>query len=129
MNHKIPLNVKKILNGENIKNETILYENNNFILLLDLKNSEECFHYTAWYKFNISSLKYITFDILDQIFKLKFELISNKIIEDDTLIFIHYPPQFYRLHIHFVSKNHDFEANEKENFLLDDIYNYIKCKL
>tara|TARA_Y200000002_G_scaffold327377_1_gene290449 strand:- start:383 stop:772 length:390 start_codon:yes stop_codon:yes gene_type:complete len=126
---KIPKNVIKILNGESVKNETILYENTNFILLVDPKNTKNSFHYTAWYKYEISSLKFVTFDILNQIIDFKNELIKNNIIDYKTIIFLHYPPQFYRLHIHLVDKNHKFNAPNEEIFFLENIYDFIKSKL
>ena len=129
MSLKIPKNIKLILNGEKLKGETILYKNNNFILLIDPKNTKESFHYTAWYKYEIPSLNFVTFDILNQIFDLKNELINNNIIDENTIIFLHYPPQFYRLHVHFVDKNHKFNAPNEEIFFLENIYKFIKSKL
>jgi hypothetical protein len=71
----------------------------------------------------------MTFNILEQLFELKNELIKNNIIDNETIIFLHYPPQFYRLHIHFVNKNHKFNAPKEEIFFLNDISDFIKCKL
>jgi hypothetical protein len=129
MSYKIPKNIERILNGESVKSEKILYENDNLILLIDPKNTKKSFHYTAWYKYEISSLKFVTFDILNQIVDFKNELIKNNIIDDKTIIFLHYPPQFYRLHIHFVDKNHNFNAPKEEIFFLENIYDFIKSKL
>lgn len=129
MSYKIPKNVKRILNGENVENEIILHENKNFILLVDPKNTKKSFHYTAWCKYEIKSLKFMTFEILNKLFDFKNELFENKIIDENTIIFLHYPPQFYRLHIHFVNKYHKFYAPIEEIFFLKDISDFIKCKL
>jgi hypothetical protein len=41
MSYKIPENIIKILNGECVKNEKMLYQNDNFILLIDPKNKKK----------------------------------------------------------------------------------------
>ena len=64
MNKELPENIIKILNNEIPTNENILYENKYFVLLVDPKNKYDSFHYTAWYRKNIPSLKYVNFDIL-----------------------------------------------------------------
>ena len=126
---KINENIIKILNGTIPKNEKILYENRYFILLIDPKNTNNVFHYTAWCKENISSLKYLDFNIFLEILNLKKILIEKKIIKKDSLSFIHYPPNFYRLHIHFVGKNHIHNSPENHIFDLDYIKKLFICKL
>ena len=58
----IPYNIKSLLNGSNISNTTgkpleeIIYENELFILIKDLKHIEENYHYTAFIKEDVRSL-------------------------------------------------------------------------
>jgi len=129
MEIKLPENITKILNNELLENETILFKNKYFVLLIDPKNKYDSFHYTAWYRENIPSLKYINFDIYQQILDLKQILIDKEIIQKDSISYIHYPPHFYRLHIHFVDKNHKYHAPEHDIFHLDEIKNLFMCKL
>ena len=129
MKLELPKNVSKILNDEIVENEIILYKNKYFILLIDPKNKFDSFHYTAWYRKNIPSLKYVNFDIYQQILDLKNILIEKEIIHKDSISYIHYPPHFYRLHIHFVDKNHKFHAPKKHIFHLDQIKNLFMSKL
>lgn len=129
MKLELPKNVSKILNDEIVENEIILYKNKYFILLIDPKNKFDSFHYTAWYRKNIPSLKYVNFDIYQQILDLKNILIEKEIIQKDSISYIHYPPHFYRLHIHFVDKNHKFHAPKKHIFHLDQIKNLFMSKL
>ena len=38
--------------------------------------------------------------------------------------FVHFPPNYWRLHIHFVQKNHIFQAPAHEIFFIDEIIIY-----
>lgn len=129
MKDKLPKNIEKILNDKLLNDETILFKNEYFVLLIDPKNKCDSFHYTAWYKEEIPSLKYVNFDIYQQILDLKKILIEKEIIQKDSISYIHYPPHFYRLHIHFVDKNHKFHAPKNHIFHLDQIKNLFMCKL
>ena len=129
MDNNLPENINKILNNEFVEDETILFKNEDFILLIDPKNKKNSYHYTAWCRNNISSLKYITFNTYQAIIDLKKILIKKKIIKKNDISYIHYPPQFYRLHIHFVHKNHIYTAPKKHIFFLEDIKKIILSKL
>jgi len=129
MEIKLPKNIEKILNEEIVENEIILYKNKYFILLIDPKNKFDSFHYTAWYRKNIPSLKYLNFDIYQQILDLKNVLVEKEIIQKDSISYIHYPPHFYRLHIHFVDKNHKFHAPKEHIFYIEDVKNLFFCKI
>ena len=126
--YQVPLNIIKLLNQEKVENETIIYENNNFILLIDIKNTKKNFHYTAWYKHNIPSLEYANHIVLMHIKDLRKELIKEKIIDDSSITFIHYPPRFYRLHVHFVNNNHLHTAPIEEVYDIDKIEKYLDNK-
>ena len=121
MSKILPKNVEKILNNEYVPDEIILFENDFFILLVDPKNKKDSFHYTAWCKKDIPSLKHLDLKLFQEILILKNKLLEENIINKDSIIFIHYPPQFYRLHIHFVSKKHRFYEPKNHIFYLYDI--------
>lgn len=126
--YKIPLNIIKLLNQEKVDSEKILYENNNFILIIDTKNTSKSFHYTGWYKHNIPSLEYANHIVLMHIKDLRKELIKEKIIDDSSNTFVHYPPRFYRLHVHFVQSNHIHTAPVEEVYDIDKIEKYLDNK-
>lgn len=123
----IPYNIKSLLKGNNINNDTgqpleeIIYENKLFILIKDKKYQEESYHYTAFIKEDIRSLIEINSDIINSILDIKNNLLERNLIQINDIIFIHFPPSIWRLHIHFVDKNHKFIASDNEIFFLDKI--------
>lgn len=123
----IPYNIKSLLEGNNISNATgqpleeIIYENKLFILIKDQKHKEESYHYTAFIKKDVKSLIEINTDITNSVLDIKNNLLERDLIQSDDIIFIHFPPSIWRLHIHFVDKNHKFAAPEYETFFLDEV--------
>ena len=117
----LPKNIKNIINGIKVEGEEVVFENNNFIILKDKKHSIDSYHYTAWIKKDIRNLLEVNKNILDQINNIKNELENKNLINSDDFIFIHFPPSIWRLHIHFVEKNHIFEAPYYEIFFLNEI--------
>lgn len=123
----IPYNIKSLLEGNNISNATgqpleeIIYENKLFILIKDQKHKEESYHYTAFIKKDVKSLIEINTDITNSVLDIKNNLLERDLIQSDDIIFVHFPPSIWRLHIHFVDKNHKFIAPDYETFFLDEI--------
>ena len=62
---KLPLSINNILNGKKELNEKIIYQDDNFIVLVDKKHSNDSYHYTVWAKHDIRSLIEINIDIID----------------------------------------------------------------
>ena len=121
---KIPKNVLKLLNGEEVEGEKILYENDDFLVLVDPKNDIDRTHYTAWIKQDIESMRELDIINFCKIINLKYELLKLKIINKNMHIFIHYPPTFYRLHIHFCNNN-AYSEYKKDVYNLNQIFDYI----
>ena len=123
----IPYNIKSLLEGNNISNTTgqpleeIIYENKLFILIKDQKHNEESYHYTAFIKEDIKSLIEINLDIINSVLDIKSNLLERDFIKSNDIIFIHFPPSIWRLHIHFVDKNHKFTAPKYETFFLNEV--------
>jgi hypothetical protein len=120
-NMNIPYNIKSLLEGNNINNEEVLYENKLFILIKDIKHDEKSYHYTAFIKEDVRSLIEINYEIIDSILYMKNNLLEKNLIQTDDFIFIHFPPSIWRLHIHFVDKNHKFISSYHEIFFLDEV--------
>lgn len=123
----VPLNIIKLLNGEDVADEKILYQNENFLLIVDNKNNKKCYHYTAWYKHNIPSLEYANHIVLMHIKDLKKELIYHKIINSNTKIYVHNPPNYYRLHVHFTCPL-KIHSNLKDVYDIKRIEKYLDNK-
>jgi len=122
---KLPINIFNLLNNK-VNNERIIFENSYFIVIEDLNHKEDNYHYCAWCKNDIRNLLEVTGKTISKIIDIKNNLILKNIIKDDGYIFIHFPPNVWRLHIHFVSKDHFFKAQEYEIFHLDEIVKNIK---
>ena len=41
-------------------------------------------------------------------------MIKKELIKSDHLSFVHFPPNYWRLHVHFVANNHQFKAPKHE---------------
>lgn len=126
-NYHIPQSIIDILNKNN-KYETILYENNNFILIKDKKNTHDIFHYTAWYKYVMPSIKYSNFMVLQHIIDLKKQLLKQKIIKNNSKCFVHYPPSIYQLHVHFTDSKYNGERPHNEIFDINKIEKFLNYK-
>jgi hypothetical protein len=122
----IPNRVLEIMeNEENVHDEEkIIYNNEYFLILEDVRHNKKSYHYTAWIKKDIRSLIEINQEILYEIVNVQNYLLENNIIESSHVAFIHFPPQFWRLHIHFVQDNHKFKAPHHEIIKIDDIIKY-----
>ena len=117
----IPYSIKSLLYGSNENNEEIIYENDYFTTIKDIKHNKNIYHYTAWIKKDVRSLLEINKDILDYIIDVKNNLLQKNLINSDDYVFIHFPPNIWRLHIHFVNKNYKFEALYYEIFFLNEV--------
>ena len=123
---KLPLSIDKILKGKKDTNEKIIYQDNNFIVLVDKKHSKDSYHYTAWAINDIRSLIEIDINIINQLNQIKQILIDKKFIDESGKIFFHFPPNIWRLHLHFVQENHKFLADDYEIHYFNEIINNIK---
>ncbi len=117
---KIRINIINLLNSKNNK-EIIIFENNNFIIVEDKKHNDNSYHYCAWSKKDVRNLLEVDNEILNNIIEIKKFLLENKIINEEGYIFVHFPPSIWRLHIHFVEKNHVFLSPNNEIFYLSEI--------
>ena len=122
---ELPINIFNLLNNK-ISNEKVIFENSNFIVIEDLNHKEDNYHYCAWCKNDIRNLLEVTRNTISKIVDIKNNLILKKFIKNDGYIFIHFPPNVWRLHIHFVSKDHIFKAQKYEIFYLDEIEKNLK---
>lgn len=124
----IPFDIQQIIENSDF-NSKILYQNNNFVLVIDPKHTQKNFHYTAWHKKDIRSLlelkKENTLEIKELIDNIK----SLQLVPKDCKIYIHFPPNFWRLHIHFVSQEYfDLQKNnDSETYLIEDIINNLEA--
>ena len=120
----LPDNVLKIMEKKNNHNkENIIYDNEYFIVIEDIKHKKTSYHYTAWIKKDVRSIIEINNDILNEIVNIRNILQKDGIIKKNDFAFVHFPPNYWRLHIHFVESNHTFCAPKHEILYIDDIIN------
>lgn len=92
-----------------------------FYLVKDPKHKLESFHYTAWCKdANIKSL----IDIQRKHIPMIRNIIKRfgyhfSIAACNYKVIIHFPPNFWRLHIHFVAKNHKIPETTPNDAVFD----------
>jgi len=101
---KIPEDVQLLIDGYGNRDK-IIYENDFFIVVMDPKhNDNEKFYYTAWCKEDLRSLLDIEEQHIPYINMLSNALKTEYHINDkNSRQLINFPPDFWRLHIHFIS--------------------------
>ena len=123
----LPFGVSLIINPETRLPQDIrkiIYEDDFFICIYDkLHKDKDNFHYTVWCKEDIRSLLDLERKHIPKIQKMK-NIIMHKfnLSNENSEIFIHFPPSYWRLHIHFVARPHIF-LHRHELYSIDDIIN------
>lgn len=115
-------------------NEECLFVNEQFVLVKDKKmiqDNGDNLHLTAWCKdLNIQSLKNIPVKYvihLKEIESKTLDIIKKKYnCLDNVEVFVHYPPQFWQLHIHFRNKSLPKTSPKNEVFYLKDVLNKLQ---
>ena len=102
----------------------IIYEDDFFICVYDkLHKDTNDFHYTTWCKENIRSLLDLERKHIPNILKMQKTIMQKfNLSNENAEIFIHFPPSYWRLHIHFVARPHII-LHKHEVFTSDDIVN------
>lgn len=113
----IPTLIKPILESPSSNNT--LYYNDHFSVIKDKVHTETSYHYCAWARWDCKSLLEINTSNINNI-KFIVEKIKT-LLKSEPIVFIHFPPHWWRLHIHFVEKNHVFKAPMHEVHLIDDV--------
>ena len=115
----IPDDIKNFIeNSINLSNREVIFDNYDFVVIEDINHNENCYHYTAWYKHDCKSLIDINEKCLQDIKNL---LSKIKGFKTKPLIFIHFPPSHWNLHIHFTQATHVFGCPIREIFYIDKV--------
>ena len=116
----------KIIPDDVLEPNVNLLSENYFITVKDPKHTEKSFHYTSWCKNplikTLLDLEKCHIPIIENLiikFSEKFNLKKN-----EFKVFIHFPPNFWRLHIHFVDVNHKIPEETPEEDVYD-VYDII----
>lgn len=117
---KIPEDIQNLIDKKK-SNRKVIYEDNNYIVVHDIKHTNKSYHYTAWYKHNYKSLLDIKKKDLIDIENV----IKNIKLLSEPHIYIHFPPSIWSLHIHFVERNHIFTVSQNVIHKIKDIINNI----
>jgi hypothetical protein len=107
---KIPKDIQLLIKGGGDQ-KRVLYENNLFIVVVDPANIDNAFyHYTAWCKKDLRSLLDVEARHIPSILQVVSEF--DKMKHQNSNTYVHFPPAFWRLHIHFVPPSHMKVANK-----------------
>ena len=106
------------------RRENVVYEDDFFICVYDkLHKDTNDFHYTAWCKEDIRSLLDLERKHIPNILKMQKTIMQKfNLSNENAEIFIHFPPSYWRLHIHFVARPHII-LHKHEVYASDDIVN------
>jgi len=109
------------------RNKRVIYENDLFICVKDIKHVDENdYHYTAWCKKDLRSLLDVERKHLKYIKNLKKVMYQKyQLTDENTENFIHFPPSYWRLHIHFVTRPHIVPVYHQLYFI-NDIINLLE---
>ena len=109
------------------RNKRVIYENDLFICVKDIKHVDENdYHYTAWCKKDLRSLLDLERKHLKYIKNLKKVMYQKyQLTDENTENFIHFPPSYWRLHIHFVTRPHIVPVYHQLYFI-NDIINLLE---
>ena len=107
--------------------EKVVYEDDFFICVKDIKHIDEVdYHYTAWCKKDLSSLLDLERKHLKYIKNLKSAIYQKfNLTDENTENFIHFPPSYWRLHIHFVARPH-ITPVYYQLYFINDIINLLE---
>lgn len=123
----IPTDIKEIIDNKK-PYPSLLYQDENFILVIDPKHNQKDYHYTAWYKRDIRSLLELNKKDVPQIQDLIDNVNRLDLVPKDCDIYIHFPPNFWRLHIHFVSQKYfnKYKVLDSETYLVENVINNLE---
>jgi len=107
--------------------EKVVYEDDFFICVKDVKHIDEVdYHYTAWCKKNLGSLLDLERKHIKYIKNIKSAIYQKfNLTDENTENFIHFPPSYWRLHIHFVARPHITPVYHQLYFI-NDIINLLE---
>ena len=116
----------KIIPSDVTENHAV-FHHSNFITVIDPRHTNDSFHYTAWCKKDYRSLLDLTKDDIPYLEDIRNKF-SNYIKSKKFNTLLHFPPTFWRLHLHFVQLNHQIpqDTPEHEVFDLNDIITNLK---
>ena len=131
----IPEKILKIINNKSLKGEKLILREKKFILIKDKMHSKDTEHYCAWFTIDKPSL--LSLDKADVLMleNVKKIVLKKLNFTDDThKVFIHFPPTWWSLHIHFVSNNYFNNPNNdiskhlhnRQVFFVNDIIKNLK---
>ena len=107
--------------------EKVVYEDDFFICVKDIKHIDEVdYHYTAWCKKDLRSLLDLERKHIKYIKNIKSAIYQKfNLTDENTENFIHFPPSYWRLHIHFVARPHITPVYHQLYFI-NDIINLLE---
>jgi len=113
------------------RNKNVIYEDDLFICVKDIKHiDDEMYHYTAWCKEDVRSLIELERKHINYLKNIRTAMYYKfNLTDENTGNFIHFPPSFWLLHIHFVPKTHTLTLSSEalsELYFINDIIKLLK---
>ena len=123
---RIPTDIFQIING--VKNtQNLILKTDSFALVIDPTHTEISDHYCAWSLNSRRDLLSLTKDDVPELEELKESSYKLLSMNDKThKAFIHFPPSWWQLHIHFVQNNHFLLCPKEDIHYLDDVIHNLK---
>ena len=118
----IPQDIRALMTDYTKTNTRTKYLDKEFALVIDPRHTNTSDHYCAWSLLghrDLLSLTQADIPFLERVKRIAF--IALNISDETHLVFIHFPPSWWSLHIHFVSKNHNLLCPKEHAFYLNDI--------
>ena len=99
---------------------TNIFANDNFILVIDPKHTNDSFHYTIWCINDIETIYDITEQYINNLQNF-INLIKKMNLFTNEKIYFSFPPTYNRLHLHIVPKEYISYRPNDQLYYFDDI--------
>ena len=124
---RIPTDISQIINGVN-NTQNLIFKTDSFALVIDPTHTKISDHYCAWSLKQHRDLLSLTSDDIPELERLKEKSYKLLNMSDKThKVFIHFPPSWWQLHIHFVQNNHFLLCPEEDVHYFDDVIRNLKA--
>lgn len=122
---RIPPDITDIIKNNDI--EKVVFKDEEFVLVIDPYQTENSVHYCAWsvkQKRDLLDLTSKDIPILERLIEKTFDKLGMD--NENYKVFIHFPPSWWHLHIHFISNNHRLRSPSEDIYYLKDIIKNLK---
>ena len=123
----IPSDILDIIKNNTSSSEGLIFKDEEFVLVIDPYQTENSKHYCAWSvqpKRDLLDLTIKDVPVLERLIKKTFNRLGMD--DDNHKAFIHFPPSWWHLHIHFISNAHRIRSPSEHIYFVKDIIKNLK---